>query len=107
MKKYISGITSGIIAGVINCLFLLFASDLEVTVFISTFINWVVIGLLISSVNFKLNSILKGITVSLLLSISSLVYTFSNNVFGGIWTIVTTITIGAFMGYVIDKANSR
>ncbi len=106
MKKYVSGIISGLIAGVINCLFLLFASDLEFTVFISTFINWVVIGLLISSVNFKLNSILKGIMVALLLSASSLVYTFFSNIFGGMWTIITTIMIGAFMGYIIDKANN-
>lgn len=107
MKKYISGILSGIIAGLINCLFLFFASDLEVTIFISTFINWVVIGLLISSVNFKIDGILKGIVVALLLSLSSLIYTFSSNIFGGIWTIITTIMVGAFMGYIIERVQNR
>ena len=94
MKKYISGIISGIIAGLINCLFLLFASDL-------------VIGFLISSVNFKVDGILKGIIVSLLLSLSSLIYTFSSNIFGGIWTIITTIMVGAFMGYIIERVQNR
>ncbi len=107
MKKYMSGITSGMIAGVINCLFLLFASDLEVIVFLSTFTNWVIIGVLISSVDFKFNSILKGIVVSLLLSVSSFLYTFSSNILGGIFITTTTIIIGALMGYIVDKVNNQ
>lgn len=107
MKKYISGIISGITAGAINCLFLLFASDLEITVFISTFITWIVTGFLISSVDFKLNSILKGIIVSLLISLSSLIFTYSSSILGGIWTTITTIIVGAFMGYIIDKIGAK
>ena len=67
----------------------------------------VVIGFLISSVNFKVDGILKGIIVSLLLSLSSLIYTFSSNIFGGIWTIITTIMVGAFMGYIIERVQNR
>lgn len=107
MKKYKCGIISGIIAGVINCLFLLFANDLDITVFIATFITWVVTGLFISSVDFKLNSIVKGVIVSLLISLSSFIYTYSSSIFGGIWTTITTIIVGAFMGYIIEKINAK
>ena len=105
MKKYITGIIIGTIAGVINCLFLFFANDLETPVFVSIFFMWIVIGLLIHAVNFKMNGLLKGIVVSLLVSISSLIYTFSSTVFGGIFTLMTTVLVGAFMGYLIDKVN--
>lgn len=107
MKKYISGSICGIIAGIINCLFLLFAEDLEITIFISTFIIWLVIGILISSVDFKTNSIIKGIIVSLLVSSPSLVYTISSTLLGAIWTTVTTLLVGAFMGYIIEKVNNK
>ena len=107
MKKYISGIISGILAGVINCLFLLFSQDLEITVFISTFVIWVVTGILISSVDFNVNGILKGIIVSVLVSMSSLIYTFSSTIIGGIWTLITTIMVGAFMGYIVQKVNEK
>lgn len=107
MKKYINGVIFGIIAGVINCLFLLFAKDLEITVFLSTFITWIVTGILISSVDYKANGVIKGIVVSLLVSLSSLVYTFVSTIFGGIWILFTTIVVGASMGYIIDRINIK
>lgn len=107
MKKYINGVISGVIAGVINCLFLLFAKDLEIIVFISTFITWIAIGILISSVDYKANGVIKGIVVSLLVSLSSLVYIFASAIFGGIWTLITTLLVGAFMGYIIEKINTK
>lgn len=107
MRKYISGAISGIIAGVINCAFLLFAKDLETTVYISTFITWIVTGMLISSVDYKANGVIKGIAVSLLVSLPSLVYTFASTIFGGIWTSLTTVLVGAFIGYIIDRINIK
>lgn len=80
MNKYIRGIITGAVAGIINCLFLLFAKDIEITVYISTCITWIVIGLLICSVDFKIREILKGIIVALLVSLPSLVYTFSSTI---------------------------
>lgn len=103
MNKYFKGIIIGLVAGIVNCVFLLFAKDIEITVYISTFITWTVIGLLISSVDFKINSILKGTIVSLLVSLPSLVYTLSSTIIGAIWTFLTTLFIGAFLGYIIKN----
>lgn len=105
MKKYISGISIGALAGVINCLFLLMASDLEVTVFISSFISWIVIGFLISTVDFKTSGLIKGIVVSFFITMPSLVYTIKATVLGALWTIFTTLLIGAFLGFLIEKVN--
>lgn len=103
MNKYFKGIIIGLVAGIVNCVFLLFAKDIEITVYISTFITWTVIGLLISSVDFKINSVLKGTIVSLLVSLPSLVYTLSSTIIGTIWTFLTTLFIGAFLGYIIKN----
>lgn len=107
MNKYKKGIMTGVIAGVINCLFLIFAKDIEIVVYISTFVTWMVIGLFISSVDFKINNIFKGILVSLFVSFPSLVYTFSSTLFGAIWTTITTLFVGAFMGFIIEKINNK
>ncbi len=78
MKKYINGITVGIVVGIINCLFLLFSSDIEITVYMSTLITWLITGLFISSVNFKT----KGIIVSLLLLCHICYYYFKYTIWG-------------------------
>ena len=103
MKKYIKGIIIGTMIGLIQSLFLLFAKDIAITVYISTLITWIIIGLLISSVDFKINRTVKGTFVALLVSAPSFVYTFSVTVLGTIWTLTTTVIMGALMGYFIEK----
>lgn len=105
MEKYRNGIVVGILAGGINCLFLLFASDIEVPVYVSTILTWFVIGLFISATSFKAAGSLKGILVSLLISLPSFVYTISSTIFGTIWNILTTIIVGAIIGSVLEKKN--
>lgn len=103
MKKYLIGSLIGLVAGGLQCLFLLFA-DVEITVWISIVITWIVIGLLISTVDFKVNSPLKGMIVSLLVSLPSLIYTISTTMVGAIYTFITTLILGALLGYLIEKA---
>lgn len=107
MKKIIIGICGGIIGAVINILFLLFAPDLEIEVYLSTGITWLVIGVLISSCSFKLNGILKGIIIAILVSSSSLVYTITSSISGAVWTMINTIIVGAIIGYAIEKVSSK
>lgn len=107
MRKIFVGVCGGIVGALINILFLLFAPDLEIKVYLSTGFTWVAIGILISSCNFKVNRFLKGIVVAVLVSGSSLVYTISSSVSGGVWTLINTIIVGAIIGYSIDKIISR
>ncbi len=107
MKKIFVGICGGIVGALINILFLLFAPDLEMEVYLSTGVTWIAIGILISSCNLKVNKVLKGIVVAILVSSSSLIYTITSSVSGGLWTLINTIIVGAIIGYSVDKIISR
>ncbi|MEH6944863.1 hypothetical protein [Bacillus sp. JJ722] len=107
MKKYLIGIITGLAGAVINIVFLLFTPKLDTTIYISTGITWLVIGLLISACDFKINGIVKGIIVALLVSASSLVYTISSTLSGALWTIVNTVIVGAIIGFVIEKTQIK
>lgn len=103
MKKYLIGMGCGFIGAIINLLFLLMAPNIEISVYISTLITWIVIGLLISASEFKINSIAKGILISILVSLPSLVFTIVSTISGAVWTVINTIIAGGFIGYFIDK----
>lgn len=107
MKKIVIGFCSGIIGAIINIIFLLFVPDLEIEIYLSTGVTWIVIGILISSCSFKLNGILKGIIVSFLVSASSLIYTITSSISGAMWTLINTLIVGAIIGYAIEKVNSK
>lgn len=107
MKIYIIGIIVGLLGGLVNILFLLFAPDIDISVYISTFITWTIIGLLISSSNFKLNGFLKGSLIAIMLSLPSIVYTISFSVFGAICTLINAIIVGAIMGFAIENIQKK
>lgn len=107
MQRILIGLCAGIVGALINIVFLLFAPDLKIEVFLSTGVTWISIGILISVSNVKLNSILKGLLVSTLVSASSLIYTITSSLSGAIWTMVNTLVTGAIIGYVIDKVVSK
>lgn len=103
MKRILIGLIGGILGAIVNVAFLFFAPDLKFEVYLSTAITWIVIGILISVCDFKINGSLKGIVVSLLVSASSLVYTMASSLSGAIWTVVNILLVGAVMGYGIDQ----
>lgn len=107
MKKVMIGLGGGVIGAAVNVLFLLSAPNLETEVYLSTVITWLVIGVLISSCNFQVSGVLKGVIVSLLVSASSLIYTATSSVGGAIWTLISTLVCGAVIGYVIGKVSSK
>ena len=102
MRKTLVGLLCGVIGVIINIGMLLFAPKLEMEVYLSTTITWLVIGILISICSLKLNAILKGIVISLLVSAPSLVYSISDSLSGAILTISNTIIIGGIIGYCIE-----
>lgn len=103
MKKILIGLAGGVAGAIINVAFLLFAPNLEMEVYLSTAITWLAIGILISMCDLKMNGIVKGIAVAILVSSSSLVYTMSSSFSSAMWTIVNTVMVGAFIGYSIEK----
>lgn len=106
MKKYVVGLFCGVAGAAVNMVFLLSAPGLGPEVFVSTGITWIVTGILISACDFKLKGFFRGMLVAVLVSASSLVYTFIASVSGGIWTLVSTIMVGAVMGYAVDRTGT-
>lgn len=107
MKKILIGFCGGVIGAIINVVFLLFAPDLKFEIYLSTAITWIVIGILISACDFKINGILKGIVVAILVSASSLVYTVTSSLSGAVWTVSNILIVGAVIGYGIDKLKDK
>ncbi|GAA0084903.1 hypothetical protein UT300007_13420 [Clostridium sp. CTA-7] len=106
VNKYVIGIICGIVGAIINITFLLFAAGIDTKVYLSTGATWIAIGLLISACDFKINSFLKGIVISLLVSLPSLIYTFSSSLSGAIWITVNTTIVGAIIGFAIEKISN-
>lgn len=107
MQRVFVSFCGGVVGAIINILFLLFAPDLEMNVYLSTGFTWIAIGILIASCNFKLNGALKGMIVALLVSVSSLIYMITSSLSGAAWTLVNTFMVGAIIGYVIDTIISK
>lgn len=105
MKKYLIGVLSGVVGGIGNTAFLFFAPNIENAVYISTFVTWLVIGLLIASSDFKLSGIFKGAIIAVLISLPSLIFTIVSSPTGAIWSLANAIIFGALMGFVIDKVH--
>lgn len=106
-NKIFVGVALGTAAGVVNTLFLLFAQDIEWTVYLSTFITWIVCGFFISTNALRINGIIKGTLIAILLSLPSLIYVLSANIFGAVWTIMWTIVFGGIIGFLIDKVYKK
>lgn len=65
MRKYITGLILGIVAGIIDVIPMIIM-DLTWDANISAFSMWIIIGFLIASVDLKINSIIKGIIIAFL-----------------------------------------
>lgn len=100
-KAYL-GIILGVIVGVINVLPMIL-QKISWDANISTFLTWVIVGFLISTTNLKLQGILKGIIISILIFIPSTIFVIESNLTGAIWIIVMTLIFGSLLGYLIDR----
>lgn len=105
MKKYKNGILIGSVIGIINCIFLVFAKDLGIEVYIGTFLTWLVTGTLVSAVDFNTSLIIKGMIVAIIVYLPNIAYVVSSSAFGAIWNAVTTLFFGAILGLILDKMN--
>lgn len=103
MKRFIVGLGIGAIAGIVNILPMLFAKNIGVTIYLSTFITWLIIGFFIVSSNLHLNGVLKGILISALISLPSLIFTFASTLYGAIWDLSWVLILGAFTGLLLNK----
>lgn len=102
MKKIFFGIVFGILAGLIDVTPMII-QDLSWDANISAFSMWVVIGFLLSIIELKMNSILKGILISYLVLLPVAILIGWKEPISLIPIFVMTTILGGLLGFTINK----
>ena len=102
MHKYIVGVLFGGIAGIIDVIPMII-QKLTWDANLAAFSMWVIVGLFISSSNFKLPSVLKGIVISYLVLTPSLFIIYWKEPISIVPISAMTLLLGSGLGYTIER----
>lgn len=102
MNKNILGIVLGMAAGIIDVIPMII-QKLTWDANLSAFSMWVVTGFIISAIDLKLNSFLKGILVAFMVLLPTGVLIGWNEPLSLIPVITMTIILGGSLGFLIHK----
>jgi len=101
-NKRRTGLFFGLIAGVIDVIPMIL-QDLTWDACLSAFTMWIVIGFFIASIEFKMNSILKGVSISFLVLLPLSFIIGWNEPIALIPVAIMTTLLGGLLGFSIDK----
>jgi hypothetical protein len=102
MKRILSGILFGVIAGALD-LIPMVLQKLSLDADLSAFSFWVVTGFFIAVSDLKLISFVKGILFSLLVLLPAAVIIGAKEPFSLIPIFIMTLILGAFLGFFVEK----
>lgn len=102
MKKIKTGILLGIVAGIIDVLPMIL-QKLTWDANISAFSMWIIVGFFISTIDLKINSIVKGILLSFLVLLPNAILIGWKQPFSLIPIAVMTTILGGLLGFSIHK----
>lgn len=102
LSKIKIGVISGIIAGIIDVIPMIF-QKLTWDANLSAFSMWVIAGFMISTSNLKINSVLKGILISFLLLTPSAVIIGRHQPISLIPIFSMTLILGGLLGYFVNR----
>jgi len=105
-KKNFIGIAFGTIAGIFDVVPMIM-QKLSWDANISAFSMWVIVGLIISSIDFKIPPIIKGVFVSFLVLLPTAILIAWKEPFSLLPISIMTLILGSGLGFAIDKANNR
>jgi hypothetical protein len=106
MKKAITGVILGIIAGIIDIIPMII-QGLTWDANISAFTMWVVVGFLISTIDLKINSIIKGIFIAFLVLLPNAILIGWQEPASLLPISVMTIILGGLTGFSFNKITER
>lgn len=106
MKKIKIGILFGIVAGIIDVVPMII-QKLTWDANIAAFTMWIVVGFFISTIDLKINSMIKGILIAFLVLLPSAILIGWSEPFSLIPIIVMTTILGGLLGYSINKISNR
>jgi hypothetical protein len=98
MKKLLISIFIGVCAGVIDVIPMVI-QKLNIYADISAFIQWVVLGVFINYIDFKINNTLKGLIVAVMASLPIMVIVYGSDHFSVIPIIIMSILLGSLVGF--------
>lgn len=102
MKKIKIGLLSGIIAGIIDVIPMII-QKLTWDANISAFTMWIVVGFFISTIDLKINSIMKGIIISFLVLLPTAILIGWKEPVSLIPIAIMTTILGGLLGFSIHK----
>lgn len=102
MKNKLIGVGFGTIAGIIDVLPMII-QKLTWDANVSAFSMWIIIGLIISSIDFRINSIIKGILISFMILLPSAILIAWKQPFALLPISSMTLILGGGLGYFIDR----
>jgi hypothetical protein len=106
MKKITSGILLGICAGIIDVIPMIL-QKLSWDANLSAFTMWIVVGFLISSVEIKINPIIKGILIAFLVLLPTAILIGWKEPLSLIPISIMTLLLGGLLGFAIHKIGMR
>ena len=102
MKKIKIGLLLGIAAGVIDVIPMVI-QNLTWDANISAFTMWIVVGILIATIELNINSIIKGIFIAFLVLLPSAILIGCKEPVSLIPIIIMTTILGGLLGFSINK----
>jgi hypothetical protein len=106
MKKLMIGIVLGIVAGTIDVIPMIM-QNLTWDANISAFSMWIIVGFLISMIDLKINSIIKGILIAFLVLLPSAILIGWKEPLSLIPISIMTIILGGLIGFSFNKITER
>jgi len=106
MKKVIVGALSGLVAGIIDMIPMML-QKLTWDANLSALTMWIVVGIFISTIDWKINSVLKGVFVSLLVLLPTAILIGWKEPMSLIPITIMTIILGGILGYSVDKITKK
>jgi len=102
MKKQFIGISFGAIAGIIDVIPMII-QKLTWDANISAFSMWIIVGFLISTIDLKINSIIKGILIAFLVLLPSAILIGWKEPVSLMPISIMTIILGGLIGFSFNK----
>lgn len=106
MKKTIIGIGLGTIAGIIDLIPMLI-QKLPINACLSAFPMWIIIGFFISVIDLKMNQVIKGIIISLLVLLPNAFIIGWENPVSLLPIFIITIILGGLIGHLTKKYSAN
>jgi len=107
MKKLLIGLAFGISAGIIDVILIIRFQNLFWDAIISALLMWTAIGIFISYISFKLPGIVKGIIISFMVLLPSLILITSFNILEILLICLKTLLLGSLIGFFIEYCKKK